>query len=106
MKLIISENRIYDLSIKWLDKNYGDLIPYETKKYPDHVFFIKNGEIVFDYNKKHFWLGVSNDIIWMSLESVFGFEYHEVSDLLINWFGKRYELVINMIEPTEWHIRL
>ena len=36
--------------LKFLNSEYGDLEPYKTKKYPKHTFFMKDGEIIFDYN--------------------------------------------------------
>lgn len=53
MKFIITESKRTRLAINWLNNNYGDLIPYETKKYPNIIFFMKDGEVIFDYHKKN-----------------------------------------------------
>ncbi len=78
--------------IKWLNSEYGDLTPYETEKRPDYIFFMKDGEVVFDYNKKNGYVYISYDKIWSFLESFFGLEYEEIQDLTKEWVEEHYKL--------------
>ena len=94
MKVLITESKRDHIVIKWLDNNYGDLTPYETDEYPDFIFFMKDGEIIFDYNKKNGWIYVSYDKIWSLLESFFGLEFEETQALTKEWLEEHYKLDI------------
>ena len=59
MKLIITENKRNRVIIKWLNSEFGDLTPFETEKYRNYIFFMKEGEVVFDYNKKNGYVCIS-----------------------------------------------
>jgi hypothetical protein len=38
--------------IKYLNKEYSGLIPYETDMWGNHIFFMKDGKVIFEYNKR------------------------------------------------------
>ena len=78
--------------IKYLNSEYGDLEQFETEKHPDYIFFMKNGEVVFDYNKKNGYVYISYNKIWSFLESFFGLEYDEIQDLTKEWVEEHYKL--------------
>ena len=46
MKLIINESKLEKITIHWLNENFGDLTPFETDQYPNHIFYMKNGKVV------------------------------------------------------------
>ena len=92
MKLIITENKRNQIVIKWLNYEYGDLIPFETEKYPDYIFFMKDGKIIFDYDKKNGDVGISYDKIWSFLENFFGLEDKEIRDITKEWVKENYKL--------------
>jgi hypothetical protein len=52
---------------------------------------MKDGEVIFDYNKKNRDVYISYDI-WLFLDSFFGMEYKEIQDLLKQWVEKHYKL--------------
>ena len=78
--------------INYLNKEYSGLIPYETNKWSDFIFFMKNGEVIFDYNNKNGYVYMSYDKIWSFLESFFGLEYEEIQDLTKQWVEEHYKL--------------
>ena len=78
--------------IKWLNLEYGDLTPYETKEYRDYIFYNKDGEVIFYYNKKNKYVFISNNKIWSFLENFFGLEYDEIQDLTKKWVEEHYKL--------------
>lgn len=92
MKLIITENKRNRVIIKWLNSEFGDLTPFKTGKYPNYIYFMKDGEVVFDYNKKNGSVAVSNDKIWSILESFFELKYKEIQDLTKQWVEEHYKL--------------
>lgn len=92
MKILITENKRNQIVIKWLNSKYGDLTPYETEKYRELIFFMKDGKLIFDYNKKNGYVGVSYDKIWSFLENFFGLEYKEIQGLTKEWVEEHYKL--------------
>jgi hypothetical protein len=92
MKYIITENQLDRTIIKLLNLEYGDSTPFETEEYPDYIFFMKDGEIIFDYYKKNGIVYISYDKIWSFLENFFGLEYEEIQDLTKEWVEEHYKL--------------
>lgn len=92
MKVIITESQKNRTIIKWFNSEYGDLTPFETGKYPDYIFFMKDGEVIFDYNKENGSLYISYDKIWSFLQSFFGLKYEEIQDLTKEWVEEHYKL--------------
>ena len=80
--------------LKYLNTIYGDLTPFETDKYPGFIFFMKDGEVIFDYNKENGYVYISYEHIWSFLESFFGLEYEEIQDLTKEWVEEHYKLSV------------
>ena len=78
--------------LKYLNSEYGDLTPYKTDKYPDFIFFMKDGEVIFEYNIKNGVVYISYDHIWSLLESFFGLKYEEIQDITKQWVEEHYKL--------------
>jgi hypothetical protein len=95
MKYIITESQMDRAVLKYLNSEYGDLEPYETDKHPNHIFFMKDGEVIFDYNKKNGVVIFSYDKIWSFLQSFFGLEYEEIQDLTKEWVEEHYKLGVS-----------
>jgi hypothetical protein len=92
MKLIITENKLNNVVIKWLNKNYGDLKPYERDRDPEYIFFMKNGRVMFDYNKENGFVYISYDDIWSFLERIFSMEYKQIQEVTKLWVEEHYNL--------------
>ena len=80
--------------INYLNKEYSGLIWYETEQYPNFIFFMKDGEVIFDYNKKSGKVYISYDHIWSFLESFFGLKYTEIQDLTKEWVEEQFKLSV------------
>ena len=78
--------------IKYLNTEYPELEQYETEEYPEFIFFMKDGEVVFDYNKKNGYVYISYDNIWSFLMNFFGLEYEEIQGLTKEWVEEHYKL--------------
>ncbi len=100
MKYIITESQMDRAVFKWLNSEYGDLTPYETEEYPDYIFFMKDGEVVFDYNKKNGYVDISYDKIWLFLKSFFGLEYKEIQDITKEWVEEHYKLGVTKTDDS------
>jgi hypothetical protein len=96
MKYIITESRINQIAMKWLNDNYGDLEPFETKKYYRSIFYRKGDDIIFEYDNRDGYkiVYISYDEIWSFLKSMFNMEYEQIQDLTKEWIEERYNLMV------------
>ena len=55
MKYIITENKLNNVALSWMNQNFSpDQLEIATsKKYPNSIFFKKNGVIVMQQDKKY-----------------------------------------------------
>ncbi len=108
MKILITESKLERVAINWLNDNYGDLEPYETEEYSDHIFYRKNKEIIFGYNKKNGYVYMNYDEIWSFLEGMFGMGYEQIQELTKVWVEERYNLrvtttfLVNSFTDFRW----
>ena len=86
--------------IQYLNSEYGDLEQFEMEEYPDYIFFMKNGDLIFDYNQKNGKVGISNKKIWSFLDSFFGLEYEEIQELTKEWVEEHYKLRVTTTDGT------
>ena len=80
--------------INYLNKEYSGLIWYETEQYPNFIFFMKNDEVIFEYNKKNGKVYISYEHIWSFLSSFFGLKYTEIQDLTKEWVEEQFKLSV------------
>jgi hypothetical protein len=95
MKVIITENKLEKVAIKWLNDNYGDLEPSETEKYPDYIFYGRGDEVIFNYNKKNGVVYINYDEIWVFFESFFDMNYQQIQDSTKLWVEEHYNLRVS-----------
>ena len=79
-------------AINWLNDEYNDLEPFETNKYSDYIFYMKNGNVIFDYNKKNDVVYINYDEVWSFFETFFGMEYQQIRDITKAWVEEHYKL--------------
>ena len=94
MRIVISEGKINDVAKKWLTYNYGDLERYETDKYPDYIFYMKDGDVIFDYNRKYGHCRINYFEIWSFLKSVFQLDFEEIQGITKEWVEEHYKLEV------------
>jgi len=94
MKYIITENKLNNVALSWMNKNFGlnQLEIVESKKYPNSIFFKKNGEVVMEQDKKNKNFLFDYDEIWSFFESFFGMEYQEIQEVLSYWLEETLKL--------------
>ena len=76
----IKESRISPAE-KFLYPIFYDIKPYVSGKQPDTIFYKKDDEIFFQYNKKngHFWC---HNKIWEVLETNYELKYQDIRNLI------------------------
>jgi hypothetical protein len=98
MKYIITENQMERAVIKYLNSVYSDLKEFRTKEYSDLFFFMKNGEVIFEYNPNYKSIGVS-EYLWEFLDSFFELESNTKQWILYDWLKEHYDLPIKRVSP-------
>ena len=97
-------DKLKDIVLNYLNKEYSRLIPYETDGYPNFIFFMKDGKFIFDYNTKHNSVHISYVHIWSFLSSIFGLNFKEIQDLTKEWVEEQFKLdVTTTIEEIDEH---
>ena len=94
MKLIINESKLEKITIDWLNENFGDLTPFETDQYPNHIFYMKNGKVIFDYNKIQDVGYFIHKGLWEILKTLFGRDYKQIQDITKKWVEEHYNLKV------------
>lgn len=94
MKYIITENKLNNVVLSWMNKNFGldQLEIVKSEKYPNSIFFKKNGEVVMEQDKKNKDFLFDYDEIWSFFESFFGMEYQEIQEFLSYWLEETLKL--------------
>ena len=92
MKYIITESKLEEIIIKFLNKMYGDLKEYRTEKHPDSVFFVKNKKVFMEQDLKNDMLWVGYETIWMDLENMFDLKISYIKYIITKWVEETYKL--------------
>ena len=105
---LISEDEDRDFLVKkktakkYLTKKFGDLIPYETEKYPETVFYVDDGKNVYiEYNKKNGKVWIDYDTIWSFLMDVFSFNNRKIQQVTKEWLEEHYKLDVTTTHQVE-----
>ena len=90
MKYIITEsqyNNTIDKFITYL------LEPHEekrTKKFPDSIFWVKDGKVITEIEKPNFfWVSPK---IWRNISNMLSLEYDETQQVIKDWLEEHYKL--------------
>jgi len=92
MRIIITESKREKAIFHWLDKHFGDTEPYESDNYPNYIFFIRDGEVIFEFWDFGNTLTVKYDKIWKIIQTFFGLDYFQTQDITTRWINDRFNL--------------
>ena len=94
MKYIITENKLNNVALSWMNQNFGSeqLEIVTSKKYPGSVFFKKNGKVVMEQDKENRYFWFSHKEIWSFFESFFGMEDEQIREVLGYWLEETLKL--------------
>ena len=91
MKFIITENKMTQVQIKWLNNTFGDL---ERIVNDYNVgYFDKDGTLLFHNDINDNIVYVNYDKIWSLFYDFFKLEYYEVKSLLQQWLAETYGII-------------
>ncbi len=95
MKYIITESKLEQVVIKYLNKAYGDLEEYRTDEYPNSIFYVKDKKVYMEQDLETFEVGmlwVDYNTIWSDLKNIFGLESPEIKHIITKWAEETYKL--------------
>jgi hypothetical protein len=90
MKYIITESKLEQVIIKYLNKGYGDLNVYRVDGNSDSVFFVKDDKVYMEREKNVLW--VDYFTIWTDLETIFSLKDSEIQEIITKWVKETYKL--------------
>ena len=90
MKYIITENKLNNVALSWMNQNFSldQLEIVTSEKYPESIFFKKDGEVMMEQDNSMKYFVFDLDEIWLFFKRFFGLEYEEVREVLIYWLEK------------------
>ena len=90
MKFIITENKMTQVQIKWLNNKFGNLTRISNVHNIGYVD--EDGNIIFFYYPKDNNVFFNYDKIWWLLDSFFNLDFYDISSLLQDWIEETYDL--------------
>jgi len=91
MRIIITENKIYEVISKWLSKNYSEMEIYDHDTQPWVLYVDKDGEIIFLYQHKDNELYVAKDVMEFLIQ-VFSIDDKQIKNIVGDWFQEHNDL--------------
>ena len=90
MKYIITESQYNNTIDKFITYIFEPHEEKRTKKYPDSIFWIKDGEVIVEIEKsEYFWV---NYKIWRNIMDILSLEYDETQHVIKTWLEEHYKL--------------
>ena len=90
MKYLIKESQYNNAIDKFISHQFEPHKEIRTKKYPESIFWIKDGEVIAEIKElAFFW--VSNQI-WKNINVMFSLEYDETQQVIKEWLEEHYGL--------------
>ena len=100
MKYIITESQHSNVIDKFITYQFE---PHEVKKspkYPDSIFWVKDGEVIVKINERtdDFWVDYQ---IWEDIKSMISLDYNETQQVIKDWLEEHYKL--GGLTPAVWY---
>jgi hypothetical protein len=90
MKYIITENQYNNSIDKFITYQFEPHEEIRTKKFPDSIFWVKDGKVIVEIEKTNFFW-VSNQI-WRSISLMFSLKNDETQQVVKDWLEEHYKL--------------
>ena len=106
MKFIITENKLNDVALSWINQNFNpdQLEVVTSEKYPESVFFRKNGKVVMQQNKKYGYFYFDYDEVWLFFKLFLGMEDEQIREVLSYWLEETLKLEDYIPKMKERHM--
>ena len=84
--------------LKFLDTNYGNLVPYRDARSEYYVFYFLKNEKIIVYNWATKEVHIRYSIVWCFLKDIFDLSDREISILMSEWLEDRYNIKTSKID--------
>ena len=102
MKVIITEDKLYNVVTKWLNKDYGEL---RKSTSPGSFRFIhykdENNQTVLLFNRDTGVVTITNKTLYHYLKDMFGLTRYQLNDILIPWLEQSYNLHVEKVQYSD-----
>jgi hypothetical protein len=102
MKYLITENQYNNSIDKFITYQFEPHEEIRTKKFPDSIFWVKDGKVIVEIEKTNFFW-VSNQI-WRSISLMFSLKNDETQQVVKDWLEEHYKLGSLKPRPLGWKI--
>jgi len=94
MKFLITGNQLEKVALLWMNKNFSpdQLDVVTSERYPNSIFYRKNGKVVMEQDKKNKRFYFDYDEIYSFFKSFFGMQSQEIRDILSYWLEETLNL--------------
>jgi hypothetical protein len=93
MNIIIEKPQLVKVVKLYLTKNYGNLTPKTSSKYPDSVFYVNSDNFIpMRYHPKNKDIWIDYNSIWSKLERYFYLNYDDIQLIIKDWLEEHYNL--------------
>jgi len=90
MKYLIKESQYNNAIDKFITHQLEPHKEKRTKKYPESIFWVKDGEVIVEIEKsEYFWVSPQ---IWRNINFMFSLEYDETQQVIKKWLEEHYKL--------------
>jgi hypothetical protein len=94
MDITISEKRLLDFAVSYLESMYSNLEKRKRKNSEENdydEFFLKGNEIIVSFNTLTNRVIVDRQVA-DELDQMFGFNFPYIKHVILRWLGERYEI--------------
>jgi hypothetical protein len=95
MKYIITENRLNNFILNWMDNADAKLVDYPSSP---RIHFSKEGNPIMSYDKRNGYVSVSYLEIGEYLHSLFNLDREQMEEIIKIWLETRYGLEPRFVE--------
>ena len=90
MKYLIKESQYNNAIDKFISDQFEPHEEKRTKKYPESIFWVKDGEVIVEIEKSEYFF-VSHQI-WRSISFMFSLKHTETRQVIKDWLEEHYKL--------------
>jgi hypothetical protein len=94
MKFIITENKLNNVALSWMNKNFSpdNLEIVKSEEYPNTIFYRKDGKVVMEQDKENKYFYFDDNDIWLFFKSFFDMKYEQIQEVLRYWLEETLKL--------------
>ena len=97
MKYIITENRLNNVILNWMDETYGDLQKIDNPT-SLKVYLFKESDLLFLYDKRNGYVKANYPEVGNYLQSLFNLDLEQSEEIIKSWLETRHNLEPRFVE--------